>query len=152
MYDLLYRVARVNVCAEHSSHRTNKCHVCLKLPQSVFWSHLACTSIFNLVPEYTHYVQLKQTTLGRGQRGRSSRGRDGSGDQPILQGNETGLTCGTSVRDSKKWIKSRKCAKNFLWWTFKCQIDYLPSMEQQEDGHRGGQTQYFYQMLSILHI
>ena len=23
-------------------------------------------------------------------------------------------------------------------------------MEQQEDGHRGGQTQYFYQMLSPL--
>ena len=48
---------------------------CLRFLQSVFWSHLACTSIFNLVPEYTHYVQLKQTTLGRGQRGRSSRGR-----------------------------------------------------------------------------
>ena len=75
---------------------------CLRFLQSVFWSQLACTSIFNLVPEYTHYVQLKQTTLGRGQRGRSSRGRDGSGDQPILQGNETGLICGTSVRDSKK--------------------------------------------------
>ena len=50
----------------------------------------------------------------------------------------------------KKGQKKQNVPRTFSDELFKCQLDYLPSMEQQEDGHRGGQTQYFYQMLSLL--
>ena len=65
------------------------------------------------MPEYKDYDQIESTVLGLGHGASLREDVDGSGDQPILQGNETGLICGTSVRDNKKKDKTTKCAQNF---------------------------------------
>ena len=51
--------------------------------------------------------------LGLGHRAFPREDVDGSGDQPILQGNETGLICGTSVRDNKKRTKQENVPRTF---------------------------------------
>ena len=130
---------------------------------SVWSQQLPC--LYHLLSKYwnTSRCPAKQTTLGRGRRGRSLREDvvDNGGDQPILQ-DETGLTRGTSVRDSKKVIKIKKMCQRLLWWTFSAKLtDYLPSMEQQEDGHCGSHNLFIftqnyqfyiriYKMLAIL--
>ena len=71
---------------------------------------------------------------------------DNGGDQPILQ-DETGLTSGTSEerKQQKKSLKNEKVQQTLCDKHLSAKLtDYLPSMEQQEDGHRGGQNHYFY--------
>ena len=111
--------------AQQSSARVNNVVQCLTVLQSVIRSHLACTSLFYQVPEYTHYVQLKQTTLGQGQRGRSSRGRGGqrrrSAHPPRWDRSNPWNQC---ERPKKNEQNQENVPKTFVM-NIKCQIDWL---------------------------
>ena len=91
------------------------------------------------MPEYKDYDQIESSVLGLGHGASLREDVDGSGDQPILQGNETSLNCGTSVRDKKKWQKTKMCPEHLvLTWL----LEALHGATRR-DGHRGGQTQYY---------
>ena len=86
----LLLLARINKSAKQSSTRVNNCVLYLTLLQSDTNPCLDCITLF---AKYwnTPRCPAKQTTLGRGRRGRSLREDvvDNGGDQPILQ-DETG--------------------------------------------------------------